>query len=124
MKKLKLIAAVVTAFVCLNLVFAGDPKIETADDIATKMVEFVGNDVTLTTEQKEILKNKAVSYATNQLQAQNMTNKDERYELMKVATASYQAALDSLLTTDQKIMKEKKQKDRLEDSLKKFNIKH
>ena len=123
MKKLKLILAVVAALLCLNLVFAGDPKVETADDIATKMVEFVGNDVKLTSEQKEMLKKNALNYATNQLQAQSMTNKDERYELMKTTTANYQAAIDSLLTTDQKIMKEKKQKGRLEDSFKKFNIK-
>lgn len=42
---------------------------------------------------------------------------------MKTATTNYQAAMDSLLTTDQKTIKEKRQKDRLAESLKKFNIK-
>lgn len=73
MKKIKLFTIVVATFVCLNLVFAGDPKAETADEIATKMVEFVSSDVKLTSEQKEVLKKYAIKYANNQLKVQNMT---------------------------------------------------
>jgi ABC-type Fe3+-citrate transport system substrate-binding protein len=114
MKKLKLMTAIIAILLFSNVLFAGNPNTETSDDISNTMVESTHNDVTLTSSQKEILKKKANEYAVNLLQARAMSDKDESYVFMKTVTDNYQAALDSLLTPDQKVLKEKKIKERID----------
>jgi ABC-type Fe3+-citrate transport system substrate-binding protein len=121
MKKLKLMTAIIAILLFSNVLFAGNPNTETSDDISNTMVESTHNDVTLTSSQKEILKKKANEYAVNLLQARAMSDKDESYVFMKTVTDNYQAALDSLLTPDQKVLKEKKIKERIDALVAKVN---
>jgi len=114
MKKQKLITALIAIFLFANLLFAQNPNTETADAISNKMVENTNNDVNLSANQKDTLKLKAKEYADNLIKARAMSNKDESYFFMKTVTKKYQAAIDSILTPDQKVQKEKKIKERID----------
>lgn len=115
MKKLKLIVIVITAFVCLNLVFAKKPDTLSTDSIINPMIEYLNFDVKLTATQKDILKKSAYEYASNLLKARKMNKSDESYMLMKITSEKYQAVVDSTLTTDQKNQKAQKSQERLDE---------
>jgi len=114
MKVPKLMTAIVAIFLFSNLLFAGNPKTETSDDISTKMMEFVHNDVKLTPNQKVTLKQKAKEYADKLIQARAMEDRKASYVFMKTVSDNYEAAMDSILTADQKVTKEKKKKERID----------
>jgi hypothetical protein len=123
MKTPKLIMALIAIFLFSNLLFAGNPNTETPDDISNNMVEFVHGDVTLTPTQKQTLKKKAKEYAEKLQQARAMDDKDASYAFMKTVSENYQAAMDSILTTDQKVAKDKKFKERIDKIIKDANSK-
>jgi hypothetical protein len=114
MKTPKFMMAVIAILLFSNLLFAGNPNTETSDDISNKMVESTHNDVILTANQKEVLKKKAKMYADKLVEARAMSDKPASYAFMKQVTVDYQAALDSVLTDDQKVQKEKKYKERID----------
>lgn len=123
MKKLKLMTAIIAVLMFSNLLFAGNPNPETADDVSNNMVEFVHNDVTLTPAQKDVLKKKSKEYADKLMQARAMDDKEASYMFMKDVTENYKAALDSILTPDQKVLKDKKFKERIDKIIKDANSK-
>jgi len=114
MKQLKFSTALVAVLLCSNLLFAGKPKPETANDISSTMVEFVHKEVNLTPTQKEVLKKKANDYANKLMQARAMADTVASYIFMKTESEKYEAAMDSILTPDQKVVRVKKQKERLD----------
>jgi len=112
MKTPKIITAIFAGLLFSNLLFAGNPKTETSDDISNTMVEFVHNDVKLTPVQKQTLKKKAKEYADKLQQARAMDDKEASYAFMKTVSDTYEAAMDSILTPDQKVTKGKIRKER------------
>src|ERR1035437_1840176 len=123
MKTPKLTTAIVAIFLLSNLLFAANPKTETSDDISNDMVEFVHNDVKLTPAQKNVLKKKAKEYADKLMQARAMDDKEASYVFMKDVTENYKAALDSILTPDQKVIKDKNFKEKIDKIIKDANSK-
>ena len=115
MKTPKLTTAIIAIFLFSNLLFAANPKTETPDETSNNMVEFVHNDVKLTPAQKATLKKKAKEYADKLMQARVMDDKEASYALMKTVSDTYQAAMDSILTPDQKVLKDKKKKERMDE---------
>lgn len=99
------------------------PTQQQLDEITTPMLNALDNDVTLTGAQKKSLKKKAEEYAANLVKARAMSNKEESYVFMKAVTDNYQAATDGNLTPDQKVKKEKKKKDRIDQIIKDANSK-
>lgn len=114
MKNQKTILLFVAMLFASRFLFAVNPNTETADEISNTMVENTHKDVKLTNEQKNELKMKAKDYAVKLQQARAMSDKTESFAFMKTVTADYQIALDSLLTPDQKVLKEKKNKERID----------
>jgi ABC-type transporter MlaC component len=114
MKTLKLLMVFIAVIVFSTILFADNPTTETADDISNSMVENLNSQVSLTPDQKVILKKKANEYSVSLLQARTMSNKDSSYIFMRVVTNNYEAAIDSVLTTDQKALKEKIKKERID----------
>jgi len=114
MKTPKLILAVFALFLFANFSFGANPNTESSEVISDRMVEHTNKDVNLTYVQKETLKKKAKEYAEKLLQARSMSNKEESYVFMRTVTANYKAALDSILSSEQKIQKEKKRMDRID----------
>jgi hypothetical protein len=114
MKKLKLITAIIAVFMFSNLMLADNPNIETADNVSNSMVDNLNADVKLTSDQKIAIKMKSTEYALKLFQARAMSNKDESYIFMKTVTENYEAAIDSTLSSDQKILKEKKKAERIQ----------
>ena len=114
MKTPKLTTAIIAIFLFSNLLFAGNPNPETSDDISNKMVESTHNDVTLTPNQKEALKKKAKVYAEKLVEARAMSDKPASYVFMQTVTDNYLASLDSILTPEQKALKEQKHKERID----------
>ncbi|HRZ96615.1 MAG TPA: hypothetical protein P5084_03590 [Paludibacter sp.] len=115
MKTLKLITFTMIVLLFSSLLFAANPKTETADDISNAMVENMHKDLNLSKDQKETLKKKAKIYADKLIEARSMSNKEASYPFMEIATGEYQLAIDSLLTSDQKVQKEKKSKERIDE---------
>ena len=108
------LAAFAMAMLFSNQLLAGDPKTETLEDISNNMVEFLHNDVKLTTIQKETVRKKAKEYAEKLLQARAMSDKEASYAFMKNVSDIYSASMDSILTPEQKAMKDIKMKDRMD----------
>jgi len=90
------------------------PTQQQLDEITTPILNALDNDVTLTSTQKVSLKKKSEEYAAKLVKARTMSNKEDSYAFMKTVTDEYQAALDNLLTPDQKKSKEKKRTDRID----------
>jgi len=99
------------------------PTQQQLDEITTPMINALDNDVALTGAQKKSLKKKAEEYAASLVKARAMSNKAESYAFMEVATNNYQGALDNFLIPDQKVKKEKKKKDRIDQIIKDANSK-
>ena len=112
MKKLKLITACMAVLLCSNLVFAAKPSTLSMDSIINPMINYLDNDVKLTNSQKVILIKSANNYALSLLTARGMNKSDDSYISMRVASEKYNAVVDSLLTSNQKIQKQLKNKDR------------
>jgi len=114
--------AIIAVLMFSNLLFAGNPNTETSDDISNNMVEFVHNDVKLTPDQKGTLKKKAKEYADKLMQARAMSDKEASYVFMKTVSETYEAAMDSILTTDQKMLKDKKKNERIDEIVRNANV--
>jgi len=102
MKKLKLIMAVVAAFVCLDLVFAVNPAKGKNDDLASLVIEKLNKDVQLTDSQKIILKEKFNAFAIKMEDSDKKTKEKDKFDTKKLASDEYEAVLDSILNTQQK----------------------
>ena len=114
MKNQKTTVLFVAMLFASNFLFAVNPKTETSDDISNSMVEFVHSDVKLTPDQKKVLKMKAKEYADKLMQARVMSDREASYVFMKTVSNNYEAVLDSVLTADQKVLKDKKKKERMD----------
>lgn len=108
MKKVKLLTVILAVCCVANLIFAVDPIKVSVDDIANNMVGCIHEVVKLSTDQKAAVKVKSLEYAQKLEEARAMDNKDESYRFMKGVTEEYELALDSILTADQRMQKEKK----------------
>ncbi len=102
MKRLKLITAVVAAFVCLNFVFAVNPKKETTENLATMLVDKLGIDVQLTDSQKIVIKECTKRYIINMESADSISSSESKFKSKEKISQDYVASIDSLLTTNQK----------------------
>jgi predicted ATP-dependent Lon-type protease len=112
MKQLKLITAVVAAFVCLNFVFAGKPLKGTTENLATILVDKLGKDVQLTDSQKVAIKEYTKKFITNMESADSIPTNEAKFKSKEQISQNYEAVIDSLLTTDQKTQRKIKIKDR------------
>lgn len=102
MKKLKLLMAVVAAFVCLNFAFGADPKKDKNDNLADLVIEKLNKDVQLTDSQKMKLKVKFNAFANKMEDADKKSKDKEKFDSKKSAYDEYEAFLDSTLSTTQK----------------------
>jgi len=119
MKTSKLITALIVILLFSNFMFAGSPITESSEDISNKMVENTNNDVNLSANQRGTLKLNAKEYADKLIEARTMSDKEATFVFMKTVTDTYLAAIDSILTPDQKNQIEKKNKERIDLILKK-----
>ena len=97
----------------LNSNVTAQPTQQQLDEITIPILNALDNDVALTSAQKVSLKKKAKEYADKLIEARAMSNKEESYTFMKAVTDNYEAALDSVLTSDQKVQNENKKKERI-----------
>ncbi|HLP06211.1 MAG TPA: hypothetical protein VK152_12355 [Paludibacter sp.] len=106
-----------------TLLLAENPQKETRESISQNMVGYLHSEVNLADSQKVILAKKAGIYADKLLQARAMEDREASYDFMRAATEDYQAAMDSVLTTGQKELKEKKHRERIDKIIKDANSK-
>jgi len=97
MKKLKLITALIAVLFFSNVIFAGNPE-----NLATKMVIKLGNDIVLTDSQKVIIQAKAKEFLVKRQSSNLLTNKTDLSTGKKLAYEQYKATLDTVLTIEQK----------------------
>ena len=113
MKTLKILAVSTMFFLSINSLSAQNPSSSSVDSISTPMVQYLDNDVNLTSQQKLSIRQGANEYALNLLNARNLSNAEESYNLMKSSTEKYQAIVESVLTNEQKSLRLQKQNERL-----------
>ena len=113
MKTLKILAVSTMFFLCINSLSAQNPSSSSIDSISTPMVQYLDNDVNLTSQQNFTIRQGANEYALNLLNARNLSNAEESYNLMKSSTEKYQAIVESVLTNEQKSLRLQKQNERL-----------
>jgi len=102
MKKLKFWIASVAFFMFSNLLFAGNPKISSAEDnLADLLIDKMGKDVILTDSQKIVVKAKLKIYIVKIQNAHALINKEENFSKKNQASIEYQSSLDSILTPSQ-----------------------
>jgi Spy/CpxP family protein refolding chaperone len=123
MKTPKLISALIAIFLFSNLLFAGNPVKGNPDNIASKMVEKLSKDVTLTDAQKTALQTKAKEFAAKRQQANALTNEADKLAIKKKASDEYKAAIDSICTPEQRAQITQKKEDRKKNSSDKFTTK-
>ena len=97
MKKVKLIMALGAVLVFSNLVFAGNPN-----NLATKMITKLSNDIALTDSQRVVIQAKANEFAVKMQNANSLTNADAKTTTKKQALSDYKTFLENVLTSDQK----------------------
>ena len=115
MLKRTIIGALIVAPFFFNLVFAVTPNYT---NISDKMVKTLSNDVVLTDSQKVIIQVKAKAYETKMLSSSQQTTDDVKQAIIKDAVLSYRAALDSILSDDQKENLKAKQLERMTNQVK------
>jgi len=111
MKRLKYLAAVIAAFVCLNFVFAVNPN-DKVGVLADLLIEKLGNDIALTDSQKILVKQKLNVLIVKTQNADVLSDDQEKFSLKNQAATEYQTSLDSILTTEQNMQLKLKIKDR------------
>jgi hypothetical protein len=116
MKKFNLILAVVAVLMFTNLTFGANPK-KNANQIATVMIEKMSADIVLTDSQKVAIKATALELATKVQNANSKSDKTERKTLKKQAFQTFNAVLDSTLTSDQKNLLKTKANERHTNSI-------
>lgn len=112
MKTPKLIMACMAIVLCTNFLFAGNPKNDATDNLATLLIEKLGKDIVLTDSQKVKVKQNLKVYIVKMQNAHALSNNSEKFTLKKQAGTDYQTSLDSLLTSDQKDQLNAKIKER------------
>ena len=113
MKKLKLITAFIFIFASSNLIPAANPMPGgNPDTLASRMVGNLKKDIPLTDAQKVSLTKNAKAYIlVIQSDNQTATGTDKQKAMIQAARA-YKAAMDSILTPEQKTQLSEKQKKR------------
>lgn len=102
MKKLKLIMAVVAAFVCLNLLYGTNPKNKDFTiNLADNMVKSLCRDIVLTDSQKIIIQTSAKEYEGKMKNLKSNANSESKKLNNKQAILNYRAKLNSILTPEQ-----------------------
>ena len=92
----------VAFFMFSNLLFAGNPKISSAEDnLADLLIDKMGKDVILTDSQKIVVKAKLKIYIVKIQNAHALINKEENFSKKNQASIEYQSSLDSILTPSQ-----------------------
>jgi uncharacterized membrane protein YbjE (DUF340 family) len=97
MKTPKLMTALIAILLFTNLLFAGNPE-----NIVTKKVAKLCEDIVLTDSQKVIILAKANMFATKMQSASSLTKDTEKNSILNQAGQEYKTALDSVLTIEQK----------------------
>jgi hypothetical protein len=82
--------------------YAEKPLIENPENIATIMIEKLGYDVQLSDSQKMIIKLKAKEFVVKMKTGNSVSNEKDKFSYKKQASNQYHAALDSILTDNQK----------------------
>jgi hypothetical protein len=111
MNKLKLISAVILAFIGLNLVFAGQP-LTTTDNLANILIEKLNVDVQLTDSQKTIILKRLQKQITKVVEADKLNDSGQKRNNKKIANEEYQNFLDSILTISQRAQMDQKYESR------------
>lgn len=91
------------------------------DSIINPILNALQSDLKLSKEQNVKIKAITENYAMYLLKAKTLTEKDNAYFLMTEITNSFLADLDNILTLKQKEQKEKKFKDKVQNTLDKSN---
>lgn len=112
MKTPKLIMALIAILLFTNLLFAGNPVKYNADYLANLMVEKLSRDIMLTDSQKTAILAKAKEYAEKRQNSDSQKNSVDEDETKKQASQQYKAALESILTSEQKAQLTTKQSER------------
>ncbi|MDD3322820.1 MAG: hypothetical protein PHS59_15385 [Paludibacter sp.] len=103
MKKLKLIMAVVTAFVCLNFVYGVNPKQKDFTiNLGNNMVNHLCKTIHLTDSQKTVILAKAKNYEVKVKKEIKEKDNAKRKSNTKLAINEYRNFLNDILTQEQK----------------------
>lgn len=102
MKKLKLIMAVVAAFVCLNFLYGTNPKDKDFTiNLADNMVKALCRDIVLTDSQKVIIQASAKDYEAKMKSLKDQANSESKKSNNKQAILEYRTSLNQILTNEQ-----------------------
>jgi len=108
MKKVKLLTALIAVLLFSNLMFAINPLTGNVDDFAKNKVKQLNKMVALTDSQKVIVERKAHEFGMKMLNRDSVT-----YEVFSPQyKQEYKMAIDSILTSDQKVQLAQKQLER------------
>ncbi len=102
MKRLKLMATIIVAFLCFNFVSGVNPVKGKNDNLSDLVIDKLNKDVQLTDSQKIILKEKFKAFVVKMEDADKKTNEKDKFETKRLASDEYEAILDSILNTQQK----------------------
>ena len=116
MKTFQFIIAISAILLFSNLLSAKNPLSGTADDFTKRKLMQLTRDITLTDSQKALIETKAKTFAVK------IINKDSiaYYTAFPQAAKDYKAAIDSILTPEQKTQIVQKQTERREAAIAKF----
>lgn len=114
MKTLKLIILFIIPIVFTGILQAGNPSNMKAEDRAKVIVEKLCKDVALTDSQKVAIEIKAKEFMVKMDNSNKQKTKEVKHAQKKEASSSYRAALDSILTFEQKDQLMLKQNERKE----------
>ncbi len=107
MKNFRLMMAIVaTVFLYIQL------NAENPVSIANKKLNLLSRDIVLTDSQKVVILEKAKEFAVKFQGANLLTNSIEKNSQLDKAVQQYKAALDTLLTSEQKTQLETKRNER------------
>jgi len=116
MKKLKLALAGIAILMFAGNLFAADPLITDANNLAGIMVDKLSKDIILTDSQKVIIRQNATAFFGKMQKANSSSSDNDKFKLKKQASDEYKVILESILTTEQKETLLKKAKER-EDAI-------
>lgn len=102
MKRSKLILAALATLVCLNVLFAGNPKRNYSDNMTDNLLNMINADVNLTDSQKIAIKSIAGKFVNKLKNSNEQVDSVFIKTVYKPASVEYQTALDNILTPEQK----------------------
>ena len=122
MKTIKKITGVfIFLFFFQAMLFAQKPPTENVNQIAAGIVERLDKDVALTDSQKVVILQHAKVFTAKSQSTKNMANNDATRLQRKNQVEEYKAALNAILTDEQKEILEKKLEEHREAVVKKFS---